>query len=132
MTKVFVNPFYVSPIFRSSRDRESGDYAGSDLQSVSSRLSNLSVDTTRSEYNELGQLISPQYYSHLEGKIRHYRRTGYVRSEEGLSPSQSSDYEDQDDLGNCSQQVATVHVVRIVYISILISLVTDVTTIDQK
>ncbi|KAJ8954624.1 hypothetical protein NQ314_007062 [Rhamnusium bicolor] len=97
---------------KSSRDRESGDYAGSDVQSVSSRLSTLSVDTSRSEQQELGQIISPQYYTHLEGKIRHFRKTsGYPRSEDGLSPSQSSDYEDQEDFTNCTQQIATVHVV---------------------
>lgn len=56
-------------------------------------------------------MISPQYYTHYEGKIRHFRKTNsYTRSEDGLSPSQSSDYEDQDDF-NCSQQIATVHVV---------------------
>ncbi|XP_049820175.1 uncharacterized protein LOC109604107 isoform X3 [Aethina tumida] len=94
---------------RSSRDRESGDYAGSDVQSVSSRLSNLSVDTSRSEQQDLGPLISPQYY-HLESKPRTFRKpNNYSRSEDGLSPNQSSDYEDQDDF-NSSQQVATVHV----------------------
>lgn len=99
-------------ICRSSRDRESGDYAGSDIQSVSSRLSTLSVDTSKSEHQESSQMVSPQYYSHLEGKIRHYRKTGgYTRSEDGLSPSQSSDYEDQDEYTNCTQQIATVHVV---------------------
>ncbi|XP_074034041.1 uncharacterized protein isoform X2 [Leptinotarsa decemlineata] len=96
---------------RSSRDRESGDYAGSDVQSISSRLSTLSVDTSRSEHHELGQIISPQYYTQLEGKIRHFRKiSGYSRSEDGMSPSQSSDYEDQEDYSNCSQQIATVHV----------------------
>lgn len=57
--------------------------------------------------------MSPQYYSHLEGKIRHFRKnnSAYPRSEDGLSPSQSSDYEDTDEFSNCSQQVATVHVV---------------------
>ncbi|XP_072383858.1 uncharacterized protein [Diabrotica undecimpunctata] len=96
---------------RSSRDIESGDYAGSDVQSVSSRLSTLSVDTSRSEHHELGQIISPQYYTQLEGKIRHFRKiSGYSRSEDGMSPSQSSDYEDQEDFSNCSQQIATVHV----------------------
>ncbi|CAH2004679.1 unnamed protein product [Acanthoscelides obtectus] len=111
---------------RSSRDRESGDYA-SDVQSVSSRLSNLSVDTSRSEQLEMGQLISPKYYDHHhhhhnhhhhhESRLRQYRRVaagaGYARSEdEGMSPSQSSDYEDQEDFGGgeSSEQVATVHV----------------------
>ncbi|KAI4459174.1 sam-domain sh3 and nuclear localization signals protein related [Holotrichia oblita] len=42
--------------------------------------------------------------------MRYFRKTGgYTRSEDGLSPSQSSDYEDQDDFNNCSQQIATVH-----------------------
>ncbi|XP_022919887.2 uncharacterized protein [Onthophagus taurus] len=95
---------------RSSRDRESGDYATSDVQSVSSRLSTLSVDTSRSEQQETSQMVSPQYYSQLEGKMRYFRKTGgYTRSEDGLSPSQSSDYEDQDEFNNCSQQIATVH-----------------------
>lgn len=59
-------------------------------------------------------MVSPQYYSHLEGKIRHFRKTGgYTQSEDGLSPSQSSDYEDQDEYTNCTQQIATVHVVSI-------------------
>lgn len=70
------------------------------------------MDTSRSEQQELGQIISPQYYTQLEGKIRHFRKSGgYTRSEDGLSPSQSSDYEDQEDFANCTQQVATVHVV---------------------
>lgn len=64
-----------------------------------------------SEHQELGQMLSPQYYSHLEGKIRHFRDGNFLRSEDGLSPSHSSDYEDQDDYTNCTQQIATVHVV---------------------
>lgn len=37
---------------------------------------------------------------------------GYFKnSEDGLSPSQSSDYEDQEELENSTQQIATVHVV---------------------
>ncbi|XP_017770104.1 PREDICTED: uncharacterized protein LOC108557904 isoform X2 [Nicrophorus vespilloides] len=96
---------------RTCRDRESGDYAGSDVQSVSSRLSTLSVDTSRSEQQDTSQMVSPQYYTHIEEKIRHFRKPGppCTRSEDGLSPNQSSDYEDQDDYTNCSQQVATVH-----------------------
>lgn len=96
------------------RDRESGDYAGSDVQSLSSRLSTLSADTSRSEHQDPSQLVSPQYFTHYEGKIRHFRKiNNYTRSEDGLSPSQSSDYEDQDDF-NCSQQIATVHAVSII------------------
>ncbi|CAH1128601.1 unnamed protein product [Ceutorhynchus assimilis] len=98
---------------RSSKERESGDYASSDVQSVSSRLSTLSMDTSRSELLEMTSMISPQYYTPLEtNKNRHFRRNpNYPRSEDGLSPGQSSDYEDQDEFSNCSQQqVATVHV----------------------
>ncbi|XP_057658248.1 uncharacterized protein LOC130895111 isoform X11 [Diorhabda carinulata] len=96
---------------RSCRDVESGDYAGSDVQSVGSRLSTLSVDTSKSDHQDLGQIVSPQFYTQLEGKIRHFRKiSGYCRSEDGMSPNQSSDYEDQEDFSNCSQQIATVHV----------------------
>ncbi|XP_050293131.1 uncharacterized protein LOC126733777 isoform X2 [Anthonomus grandis grandis] len=98
---------------RSSKERESGDYASSDVQSVSSRLSTLSMDTSRSEIMEMTSMISPQYYTPLESnKGRHFRRShNYPRSEDGLSPSQSSDYEDQEEFSNCSQQqIATVHV----------------------
>ncbi|XP_056641617.1 uncharacterized protein LOC130448333 isoform X4 [Diorhabda sublineata] len=96
---------------RSCRDVESGDYAGSDVQSVGSRLSTLSVDTSKSDHHDLGQIVSPQFYTQLEGKIRHFRKiSGYCRSEDGMSPNQSSDYEDQEDFSNCSQQIATVHV----------------------
>ncbi|XP_019772734.2 uncharacterized protein LOC109546269 isoform X2 [Dendroctonus ponderosae] len=98
---------------RSSKERESGDYASSDVQSVSSRLSTLSMDTSRSELLEMTSMISPQYYIPLEGsKNKHFRRShNYPRSEDGLSPSQSSDYEDQEEFSNCSQQqIATVHV----------------------
>lgn len=64
-----------------------------------------------SEHQELGQILSPQYYTHLEGKIRHFRKGNFIRSDDGVSPSHSSDYEDQDDYANCTQQIATVHVV---------------------
>uniref|UniRef100_A0A1Y1LAL0 Sterile alpha motif domain-containing protein 5 n=1 Tax=Photinus pyralis TaxID=7054 RepID=A0A1Y1LAL0_PHOPY len=84
---------------RSARDRESGDYAGSDIQSISSRLSTLSVDTSRSD--------QPDFH---DNKTRQYRKLHNYRNEECLSPSQSSDYEDQDDFENCSQQIGTVHV----------------------
>lgn len=103
-------------MFRSSKDRESGDYAGSDVQSVSSRLSTLSVETSRSEQMDSIQMISPQYLPH-PGSKKQFRKAGYFKnSEDCQSPSQSSDYEDQDELENCSQQIATVHVVRIDYI----------------
>ncbi|XP_030756991.1 uncharacterized protein LOC115882873 isoform X2 [Sitophilus oryzae] len=100
---------------RSSRERESGDYASSDVQSVSSRLSTLSMDTSRSELLEMTSMISPQCYTQLDNnsKQRHFSRRShnYPRSEDGLSPSQSSDYEDQEEYSNCSQQqIATVHV----------------------
>lgn len=97
------------------RDRESGDYASSDVQSVSSRLSALSVETSRSEHQETSQMMSAQYYAQLEGKIRHFKKSfGYTGSEDGLSPCQSSDYEDQDEFNNCMQQIATVHVVKMI------------------
>lgn len=58
-------------------------------------------------------MISPQYYTHLDGKVRHFKKAvGFPGSEDGMSPSHSSDYEDQEDYSNCSQQIATVHVVR--------------------
>lgn len=118
-------------LYRSSKERESGDYASSDVQSVSSRLSTLSMDTSRSELFEMNNMISPQYYTPLESNKRNFRFVlptlflvniqplsnirrshNYPRSEDGLSPSHSSDYEDQEEFSNCSQQqVATVHVV---------------------
>lgn len=78
-----------------------------------------------SEHQELGQILSPQYYTHLEGKIRHFRKGNFIRSEDGVSPGHSSDYEDQDDYTNCSQQIATVHVVsdnkifKLVFLNVL-------------
>lgn len=119
-------------VIRSSKERESGDYASSDVQSVSSRLSTLSMDTSRSELFEMNNMISPQYYTPLESNKRNFRFVflatifvhkvqpveiirrshNYPRSEDGLSPNHSSDYEDQEEFSNCSQQqVATVHVV---------------------
>ncbi|XP_044743831.1 uncharacterized protein LOC123306031 [Chrysoperla carnea] len=102
-------PTTIIPL-RSARDRESGDYAGSDVQSVSSRLSTISVETSRSEQQDA---ISPQYVTHNNagGKGRPFRKMlGYTpRSEDGLSPSHSSDYEDQEEFDNISQQIATVH-----------------------
>ncbi|XP_049770982.1 SAM and SH3 domain-containing protein 1-like [Schistocerca cancellata] len=101
------------PIITSSH-RESGDYAGSDVQSIGSRLSTMSIETSRSEQTENPTNISsPSYISHMTmGKGRHFRKTmGYTSrssaSEEGLSPSQSSDYEDQEELQSVQQ--VTVH-----------------------
>lgn len=65
-----------------------------------------------SEHQDMGQILSPQYYTQLEGKIRHFRKGSFLRNDDGLSPGHSSDYEDQDDYSNCSQQIATVHVVN--------------------
>lgn len=86
---------------RSARDRESGDYAGSDIQSVSSRLSGLSVETGRSELTDGGQRGNQAGYRQMAA----YRMR---RPEDGLSPH-SSDYEDQEESENDSQHVATVH-----------------------
>lgn len=95
--------------YRGTRDRESGDYAGSDAQSVSSRLSMLSMDTSRSDQHD----IPTPYFTHYKSKSKQFRKSSnYARSEDGASPSQSSDYEDQDDF-SCTQQAATVHAVRI-------------------
>ncbi|XP_076259557.1 uncharacterized protein LOC143195919 isoform X2 [Rhynchophorus ferrugineus] len=96
---------------RSSRERECGDYASSDVQSMSSRLSTLSMDTSKSELLEMTSMISQCYTQLDNNKARQFRRThNYPRSEDGLSPGQSSDYEDQEEFSNCSQQqVATVH-----------------------
>ncbi|XP_069681271.1 uncharacterized protein [Periplaneta americana] len=98
------------PQLRESRgDRGSGDYAGSDVQSIGSRLSTMSIDTTRSEQLEgHGGISSPSYLSAHGGKGRPFRKlAGYTSrssaSEEGLSPSQSSDYEDQEDLESGQQ-----------------------------
>lgn len=60
-------------VIRSSKERESGDYASSDVQSVSSRLSTLSMDTSRSELFEMNNMISPQYYTPLESNKRNFR-----------------------------------------------------------
>lgn len=82
------------------------------MQSVSSRLSTLSVETSRSEQQEAMQLVSPQFLPHPGSKSKQFRKVGYFKnSEDGLSPSQSSDYEEQEELENSSQQIATVHVV---------------------
>lgn len=69
------------------------------------------METSRSEQQEA---ISPQYLPHPNNiKGRPFRKMlGYTpRSEDGLSPSHSSDYEDQEEFDNISQQIATVHMV---------------------
>ncbi|XP_050531650.1 SAM and SH3 domain-containing protein 1-like [Daktulosphaira vitifoliae] len=69
------------------QNRESGDYAASDIQSVCSRMSSLSVETNRSDYDS-------ELYQRL-------RTNGLNKL---VSPSHSSDYADQDD----SIQLASV------------------------
>ncbi|XP_020290090.1 uncharacterized protein LOC109857801 isoform X1 [Pseudomyrmex gracilis] len=146
------NPPTIIPLTHSRASRESGDYASSDVQSVSSRLSTVSVDTSRSDQPTLGgrQPDRPEHHPHHEHHHNHrhhhehhhsvsprpnqrhpatsttvtantvdatspqsnaQRRPvpRYSRSsgEEGLSPSQSSDYEDQEELE--SQHSAAVH-----------------------
>jgi SAM and SH3 domain-containing protein 1 len=86
---------------RTARDRgESGDYAGSDIQSVSSRLSGLSVES-RSELGDGAHRINQTGYRPMGA----YRMR---RLEDGLSPH-SSDYEDQEESEVDNQHVATVH-----------------------
>lgn len=58
------------------------------------------------------QMISPQYLPH-PGSKKQFRKGYFKNSEDCQSPSQSSDYEDQDELEISSQQIATVHVVSI-------------------
>ncbi|XP_024945121.1 uncharacterized protein LOC107273170 isoform X2 [Cephus cinctus] len=145
------NPPTIIPLTHSRASRESGDYASSDVQSVSSRLSTVSVDTSRSDQLPLGGRHPEHPTSHEHHHHHHsvsprpnqrYPATtitatttttnnvttnaptppplpplqpatraipGYSRSsgEEGLSPSQSSDYEDQEELE--SQHSAAVH-----------------------
>lgn len=85
-------------VCRSSRERETCDYAGSDAQSVvSSRLSMLSVEAEQHPF------------ARSKNKNKQFRKTNY-RSEDPASPSQSSDYEDQDDFG-VTQQTVTLHAV---------------------
>lgn len=55
-------------------------------------------------------MISPNYLPH-PGSKKQFRKATYFKSEDPQSPSQSSDYEDQDEIENSSQQIATVHVV---------------------
>ncbi|GBP97139.1 SAM and SH3 domain-containing protein 3 [Eumeta japonica] len=84
-------PTTVIPL-RTPRDRESGDYAASDIQSIGSRLSGISLDSSRSERD------SRRGYRQMPG----YRIGG-----DTLSPA-SSDYEDQESETD-SQHIATVH-----------------------
>ncbi|XP_022130734.2 uncharacterized protein LOC111004161 isoform X4 [Pieris rapae] len=84
-------PTTVIPL-RTARDRESGDYAASDIQSIGSRLSGISLESTRSERDSR----------------RGYRQmSGYRIGIDPLSPA-SSDYEDQESETD-SQHIATVH-----------------------
>ncbi|XP_045493948.1 uncharacterized protein LOC123693058 isoform X4 [Colias croceus] len=84
-------PTTVIPL-RTSRDRESGDYAASDIQSIGSRLSGISIESSRSERDSR----------------RGYRQmSGYRIGIDPLSPA-SSDYEDQESETD-SQHIATVH-----------------------
>ncbi|EZA55194.1 SAM and SH3 domain-containing protein [Ooceraea biroi] len=151
------NPPTIIPLTHSRASRESGDYASSDVQSVSSRLSTVSVDTSRSDQPPAGVGRHPDrpehhhehHHNHRHRHEHHHsvsprpnqrhhpaaastpvnvnvvaadvdaaspqsnaqRRPvpRYSRSsgEEGLSPSQSSDYEDQEELE--SQHSAAVH-----------------------
>ncbi|XP_070156615.1 SAM and SH3 domain-containing protein 1 isoform X4 [Polyergus mexicanus] len=144
------NPPTIIPLTHSRASRESGDYASSDVQSVSSRLSTVSVDTSRSDQPPVGGCHPdrPEHHHEHHHNHRHHhdhhhsvsprsnqrhpvatsttvtntvdatspqsnaqRRPipRYSRSsgEEGLSPSQSSDYEDQEELEN--QHSAAVH-----------------------
>lgn len=88
-------PTTVIPL-RSARDRESGDYATSDIQSIGSRLSGISLESNRSERD----------------CRRGYRQmSGYRIGAEALSPA-SSDYEDQESETD-SQHIATVH--KVIY-----------------
>ncbi|XP_059049679.1 uncharacterized protein LOC131844738 isoform X4 [Achroia grisella] len=84
-------PTTVIPL-RTARDRESGDYAASDIQSIGSRLSGISIESNRSERDSR----------------RGYRQmSGYRIGADPLSPA-SSDYEDQESETD-SQHIATVH-----------------------
>ncbi|XP_046671113.1 uncharacterized protein LOC124361123 [Homalodisca vitripennis] len=69
------------PLTHARNNRESGDYAASDVQSVCSRLSSLSMETSRSETTD------------------HYQRLrNYNGGESAVSPGHSSDYAEQDEL----------------------------------
>uniref|UniRef100_A0A7R9CDD9 Shal K[+] channel interacting protein n=1 Tax=Timema cristinae TaxID=61476 RepID=A0A7R9CDD9_TIMCR len=105
-------PLGVTTRSRSSRDRESGDYAGSDVQSIGSRLSTMSIETSRSEQMEGGvsTLPSPSYMfpPSISGKGHpSHKMVSYTSRS---STSQSSDYEDQEEGEQRElQQLATVH-----------------------
>ncbi|XP_032683329.1 uncharacterized protein LOC116840204 isoform X3 [Odontomachus brunneus] len=149
------NPPTIIPLTHSRASRESGDYASSDVQSVSSRLSTVSVDTSRSDQpppvaGGRHPADRPEHHHEHRHNHRHHHHEHhhsvsprpnqrhpattsttvttntvdatspqsnaqrrpvprYSRSsgEEGLSPSQSSDYEDQEELEN--QHSAAVH-----------------------
>lgn len=88
--------------FRSSREREACDYAGSDAQSVSSRLSMLSVEAEQHPF------------SRSKNKNKQFRKTTTYRNEDPASASQSSDYEDQDEFST-TQQCVTLHAVSLIY-----------------
>ncbi|CAK1598997.1 unnamed protein product [Parnassius mnemosyne] len=84
-------PTTVIPL-HTARNRESGDYAASDIQSIGSRLSGISLESSRSERD----------------CRRGYRQmSGYRIGIDPLSPA-SSDYEDQESETD-SQHIATVH-----------------------
>ncbi|GLG94968.1 SAM and SH3 domain-containing protein 3, partial [Gryllus bimaculatus] len=69
-------------------DRESGDYASSDVQSVGSRLSTMSIETSRSEQPEAAPLSSPSYLPAAAGGG--FRRLQRRRDSGGASPGHSS------------------------------------------
>lgn len=75
------------------------DYAGSDAQSVSSRLSMLSVEAEQHPF------------ARSKSKSKQFRKTTVYRNEDLASPSQSSDYEDQDEFSGVQPSV-TLHTVR--------------------
>ncbi|XP_068085600.1 uncharacterized protein [Anabrus simplex] len=93
---------------RTSRDRESGDYASSDVQSIGSRLSTMSIETSRSEQMDVPGALSSAYLTAASAKGHQFHKLSRSSaSEEGLSASHSSDYEDQDELQTV--QHVTVH-----------------------
>ncbi|XP_054268347.1 uncharacterized protein LOC128990108 isoform X2 [Macrosteles quadrilineatus] len=69
------------PLTHARNHRESGDYAASDVQSICSRLSSLSMETSRSETTDPYQ-----------------RLRSYNGVESAISPGHSSDYAEQDEL----------------------------------
>ncbi|KAF0771509.1 Sterile alpha motif domain-containing protein 5 [Aphis craccivora] len=71
-------PTTIIPLRR--QNRESGDYATSDVQSVCSRMSSLSVETNRSDYDQ-----------------ELYHRLRMNGMDTAMSPGHSSDYADQED-----------------------------------